>query len=150
MGDHVVHLHDVWMIELRERARLCDQALVRAIVLLPWVQDLERDLAVQFGVVGGVDHAHAAIAGLTEEDVAAELRGGGTAEDRLLGTRARLLHVETVDAWTDAAQLARWFIHQLVSKIRHRPAGQNSANRRPRSRLERGPRGSVLRRSFAM
>jgi hypothetical protein len=46
VGDHVVDLHDVWMVELRERAGLREQAFVRAIVVLPRVQNLERDLAM--------------------------------------------------------------------------------------------------------
>jgi hypothetical protein len=116
----IVHAHDVGMVELRECARLRDQALVCAIVLLPWVQDLERDLAVELGIIGRIDHAHAAVAGLAEQNVATELRGRGATEQRFLRPRTRALHVEAIDARMGSAQLIRWFTGLLGNTIRHR------------------------------
>ena len=48
-----------------------DLGLAIARALVP-VQDLDRELAVELGIVGGVDPAHAAAADLLQEQVAAE------------------------------------------------------------------------------
>jgi hypothetical protein len=70
-GGDVVHRDDVGVLETRHRLRLAQQpgaAVASAVV----AQQLDRHLAVELGVVGGVDHAHAALAEAVEDQVAPE------------------------------------------------------------------------------
>ena len=89
----------------------------------PEAQQLERDLAVELGVVGGVDHAHAAAAELREHDVAADHAAAGQ----------RLVAV-------DAPAVGRALGRQRVGGDAHRGVGQRAALRRRRRR------GSCARR----
>ena len=59
---------DVRVADARRRARLAPEALDQ--VLLPSstrVQDLDRDALADLDVLGGVDHAHAALADLAQD-----------------------------------------------------------------------------------
>jgi len=60
--------------ELRDRARLAEQARLRAFVAVSHLlaQQLERDPSVELGIVGRVDLAHPAAAEQTEDGVSAD------------------------------------------------------------------------------
>jgi hypothetical protein len=68
----VEHGDDGWMREQRERLRLAVQPRAVRLGELAGTHDLERDAAIELGIVGGVDDAHAAAAELVQHDVAAE------------------------------------------------------------------------------
>jgi hypothetical protein len=69
----VVHGHDVRVRQARDGARLAQQpnAALAAAVPEP-MHDLQGDAAIQVGVVGGVDLAHAAAAERAQDLVAAD------------------------------------------------------------------------------
>jgi hypothetical protein len=72
----VVHGHDLGMRELGERLGLSQQtrATVGGHRLTARIgqQHLDRDLAIELGVVRGIDHAHATRAQLREHDIATD------------------------------------------------------------------------------
>ena len=79
----VVDRHDVRVVELRGALGLAQEVLQRLRILLQRVgQHLERDDAVEHGVLGLVDDAHAAAAELAEDLVAARLGGARGAPPR--------------------------------------------------------------------
>src|SRR5262249_7464943 len=77
--------------EASQRAALLDQAAMRRLVGLVRVQDLERHVAVELGIVGGVDQTHSADRHTLDDLVPAQASWSGAAEHRLLdpGPRAR-------------------------------------------------------------
>jgi hypothetical protein len=77
--DHadVVDRHHVGVRELGQRLRLAEQSLPRsrsARRTPPRTHDFERDLAVELGVVGGIDDSHPAAAHPKQHHVPPELR----------------------------------------------------------------------------
>ena len=58
------------MRQPRQRLRLAQQALLALAAEEAEAQQLERDLAVELGIVGEVDHAHAALPDRRDEHVA--------------------------------------------------------------------------------
>ena len=87
---HVVHPHDVAVVEAREGLGLPLQAPARrSLVLAAGLEQLERDLAVEVGVVGGVDDPHGPGAELLEHLVAADVAAGDDVPGR--ATRAALV-----------------------------------------------------------
>jgi hypothetical protein len=95
VGADVVDGDDVGVRQLGQRLGLAQQAgPVSALTAAGREDQLEGDLAVELGVVGGVDDAHGAGAEAVEEDVAAdrraadELRGGGWKRPSRRGRRA--------------------------------------------------------------
>jgi hypothetical protein len=93
----VVHLHHVGVRELAERPRLAEQHVARALRVGRGLEELQGHAALELGVVGRVDDAHAAAAEHREHHVAAD--GGAAREDaarraaalgaRALGRRGR-------------------------------------------------------------
>src|SRR5438270_3086459 len=85
------------MLQPRERLRFAEEpgliVAARAVGLFA-LQHLDRDAAIELGIERRIDHAHAALAELVEDDVAADeraarevLRPGGRAPARPIGTR---------------------------------------------------------------
>ncbi len=75
---HVVHCDHVRVRQSRQRLRLTQKTGARRLVLDPRLvalQQLERDLAIQFGVVGAVDDAHRTVADAFQDHVAADPGG---------------------------------------------------------------------------
>ena len=89
VGAGLVDLDDVGMRDLRQGLGLAQQALV-ALDLGAAAHELERDLAVELVVVGGVDLAHRAGAEWLEQDEPTDADGLELAEQR----RAHLLLAE--------------------------------------------------------
>jgi hypothetical protein len=83
VGSDVVHGDDVRVRQTGHRLTLADEAgpACRGLSIAGIVgirsKELHRELAIELGIVGGVDDAHAAFADLREDDVAAERRAAG-------------------------------------------------------------------------
>ena len=77
-GPDVVHDDDVRVRELRDGLRLAQQALLREVVLRRHLgeHELERDVAVEAGIVGRVHLAHAAAAHEREHRVPTDRHAG--------------------------------------------------------------------------
>ncbi|MFO0633675.1 MAG: hypothetical protein U0168_12565 [Nannocystaceae bacterium] len=74
----LVHVHDVGVRQLRDRLGLAQQSLSPGGALgLVVAQDLDRDRPIEFVIVRGIDHAHAAGADALDDAVAPD-------RDRLL------------------------------------------------------------------
>jgi hypothetical protein len=86
-GADVVDRDDVGVGEPGEGLGLAEHAGLTAGVAGARQHDLEGDAAIELGVVGGVDHAHAAGAERIEQDVAAE--HGALGEGGLRGSSPR-------------------------------------------------------------
>jgi hypothetical protein len=72
-----VDLRDVGVIELREHLRFALEARESLGVVRERVgEDLDRDVAVELGVVGAIDLAHPAFAQQRDDLIRAELRSG--------------------------------------------------------------------------
>ena len=70
---HFIDLDDVGSRDAGQRLGLADDADAKLGALLVFrMDDLNRDLAVQILVVGGVDDAHRSLADLAQQDVAAD------------------------------------------------------------------------------
>ncbi len=68
VGADVVHGDDVWVLQARERLGLSQQPGARLLAPAHLAADhLERDLAIELRIVGGVDHSHPAGAELRED-----------------------------------------------------------------------------------
>jgi hypothetical protein len=92
----VVDLHHVGVRELAERARLAEEQLAGGVRAAADVEELERDAAIELGVIGRVHGAHAATAQEREDEVAAdacaaiELVTAGLGQDaRVVGGQRR-------------------------------------------------------------
>ncbi len=87
----IEHRDHVRVREPRERLRLAEhpRALIFARGAPAGLEQLDRDLAIELGVVGAVDHAHAARAEDVEHEVATDL--GAAREPRHVVRRARVL-----------------------------------------------------------
>ena len=92
---NVVHRDHVWMRELGHGLGFALQACRRHVqVLALGTQQLERDLSVQLGIVGGVDHSHPALAQHVQNDVPSDRgpargrRAGGRRTARVRGRAA--------------------------------------------------------------
>ncbi len=78
VGADVVDRQHVGMGDSRHRLGLAAQAgLGSAMTAAGTPEQLERDLALQLGVIAAVDHAHAAVAGDAHDDVATDRRAAG-------------------------------------------------------------------------
>jgi hypothetical protein len=76
---HVVHGHDVGMIEPRECLAFAHQSCRSVVVRSrrrgrPWPQQLDRDVAVELGIIGCVHGRHRTATEHLEDDVATESR----------------------------------------------------------------------------
>jgi hypothetical protein len=76
---HVEHRDHVGVRELGHRLRLAQKASVGVVVVPIGAQQLDRELAIELGIVGGDHHAHATLTNALEHDVAAEAVGEGGA-----------------------------------------------------------------------
>ena len=84
LGVEVVDGDDIGVVELGERQRLAAEALPRHLVgQRAGRQQLERDVALQALVMGGVDDAHAARADLLEHAIMAQRLADQAAASRL-------------------------------------------------------------------
>jgi len=102
----VVDRHDVGVVEPRQRLRLAKHAGATGEAALPLVvQDLQRNLAVELGIVGGVDGAHPADADDVEHDVTAD-----TCET-VAGRRGK---GATVPGIRDERDVDGWAIQEIV------------------------------------
>ena len=88
----VVQRADVRMIERRDGARLAEEALHRLRLATRFLgQELDRDLAAQPQVLGGVDHAHAAAAERLLDSIVRDLLSGHAASVSRSSSTSRIL-----------------------------------------------------------
>ena len=95
----------VRVLQPPQRAGLADQPLAGAVAVeVVAAHQLERDLAIELGIVRGVDHAHAALAQGAEQDEAPQARRLAHREQRLLHPRPHLGHARAIAVGPRAAQ----------------------------------------------
>ena len=68
----VVHRDDVRIAERRGRTRFADEALARAGCVDVAEEELERDIALEHGVTGQVERAHASVSQPTLDVITAD------------------------------------------------------------------------------
>ena len=107
----VVDGDDVGVAELGQRLGLAEQptaARAPGDVGLGVAQELERDLAVELGVVGGADQAHPASADRVEDEVATDRGSGSTAVRRAAALDlATVVVCDRLEVGVHARHLAR-------------------------------------------